>query len=223
MRILIGPLSLLAGLTGVIALPRMASAHGGDSSGMQFPSEVPSVTKEGAQAKDLLARLEKDPLSAAVAKDSIASGKRALQRAHGAADAGDRQGAFLLSRLALGHAHGAEAVARAALAEKKANEAQTKSADVRDKLSRQKTLLAETQAQRGQVAAELARAEGEAKDAAQKTQTKEDDRVQKGAKKADGKKSDTPKTDGKKSDAPKTDGKKSADAKKGSTQKDKKP
>ncbi len=176
----------LAGLTltglALASFPNVALAHGGDSGGLQLPNEVHTVTPEGARAKETLSRIEKDTASAALVKEAISQGKRALQRADGANAAGDSDTAALLSRVALAHATNADSTLRAIAAEKKADAAQTKATELRDKLVRTRTLLAETQAQRGQVTAELLRAEDEAKKASERSGSKEEDRLQKGQK-----------------------------------------
>ena len=164
------------------------------------------MTPQGAQAKETLSRIEKDTASAAFVKEALFHGKRALQRADGANAAGDADGAALLSRVALAHATNAEASLRAIAAEKKANEAQTKAKDLQDKLIRTRTLLADTQAQRGQVTAELVRADEDAKKASERSRSKEEERLKKGQT-GDPKKSDAKKSDAKKSGAPKTDAK----------------
>jgi hypothetical protein len=186
-----------------IAAPSMAFAHGGDDSGgLQLPNDVRTVTPDGARAKEILARIEKDAAASLLVKEPVGKTKRALQRADGASASGDTDGARLLSRLALGHATNASETLRAIDAEKKSNEAQAKTLELRDKLVRTRTLLAETQAQRGQVTAELARAEEDAKANADKSRSKEDDRIQKGEK-ANGPKKGDHKTD--KSSGPKSD------------------
>ncbi len=169
-----------------IGAPTSALAHGGDSGGQQLPLEVHTVSPDGGRALEILTRLEKDAARASIARESIGKSKRALQRADGAAAAGDTEGARLLSRLALAHASAADATLRARDAEAKANQAQTTNAELHDKLVRTKTLLAETQAQRGQIAAELAHAEEEAKANAAKAQSKEDARLDKSPDKTKG-------------------------------------
>lgn len=216
--------SVLTLTAAMLASPGLAAAHGGDSGGQQLPNAVRPVTPDGSRAVDILSRLEKDTVAAAIVREPIGKAKRALQRADGANAAGDAEGSRLLSSLALAHATNAEATLRAVDAEKKSSAAQTKNADLHDKLVRTRTLLAETQAQRGQIAAELARAEEEARANAARADAKEDERVQKGAKKdegGDGKKKKPkagdapPKKDGEKKDGASKDAPKKAEPKKG--------
>jgi hypothetical protein len=183
----LGSLALaLASVLPSIALPSVALAHG-DSGGAQLPKDAPAVTKDGEEAKAIFKKIEGDPPSLAIVKDTVDKGEKAIARAQGAKLSGDDEGAQLLSRLALGLAKTADATLRAATAEKKASDRETEAVATAEQVTRMKTLLAETQAHASQVAAELAKAQDDAKGAAGGAAKKEEDRLKKDAKKAAGK------------------------------------
>lgn len=140
----------------------VARAHD-DSGGAQLPNRAGAVTKEGEAAVTILRAIEANPESLAVAKTQFDKAWRALGRAEGAKLSGDQEGARLLSNLALELAKGADALARAAEAEKQADAAEKQAVALEEKLERTRTLLAETDARRVQVVAEVAKAREAAK------------------------------------------------------------
>jgi len=180
-----------AALAAVVA-PRVALAHG-DSGGTQLPKDAPPVTKDGEEAKATFKRIEADAGLLGLVKATIEKGERALARAQGAKLSSDDEGAHLLSKLALGLAKDAEATIRAADAEKKADDAQAKAAELAEEVTRMKTLLAETEAHRATVAADLARAQDDAKKTAGDTAKKEEKRLEKAVDPKDKKKQGAPK------------------------------
>ncbi len=144
-----------------------AWAHG--AGGRELPTDAPAVTPEGVEAKSELDALSADPEAARISAERIASGRRALGRAHGAKLAGDEVGARSLSRVARAWAKSARAAIEAAAAEKRAATAEAKARELAEKLARARTLLAETQARRGQLRAEIPRIEEAAKAARERT------------------------------------------------------
>jgi hypothetical protein len=135
------------------------TAHAHGAGGAQLPPDAPAVTPDGEKAKAALATASKD----AAAASSVKEGKRALGRAHGASLAGDTEGARLLSRLALAWAEAATSAMKAEASESHATEEETRAHDLDEKLSRAKLTLRETESRKGQLVAEVARVEAEAK------------------------------------------------------------
>lgn len=150
----------------VFAAPS-AGAHG--AGGRELPADAPAVTPEGVEAKAELDALSADEASRSMISQRIESGKQALARAHGAKLAGDEAGARSLSRVARAWAKSARAAIDAAAAEKRAAAAETRARELEEKLARARTLLAETQARRGQLRAEIPRVEEAAKAARERT------------------------------------------------------
>ncbi|MFO0617099.1 MAG: hypothetical protein U0414_31170 [Polyangiaceae bacterium] len=144
-------------LASAALVARDARAHD-DSGGTQLPTRAAPVTKDGEAAVALLKAIEASADSLAVAKDQVDRAWKAIARAEGAKLSGDEEGARLLSGLALELARGADALARAAAAEKKADAAEKQAAALQEKLERLRTLLAETDARRVQVTAEVDKA-----------------------------------------------------------------
>jgi len=134
-----------------------AFAH--DAGGAQLPTDPPAVTPDGQKANAELASVSKDDAAA----EAVKEGTRALGRAHGASLAGDVDGARLLSRLALAWANAATTATRAKDAEVAATAEETRAKEVADKLTRAKLTLRETESRKGQLVAEVARVEAEAK------------------------------------------------------------
>lgn len=155
------------------SVPGVAKAHG--QSGEQLPENAPVVSELGKKAKAALDALDGDASSKELAAPFIARGRRALARAHGAHLAGDAEGREQLSRIALAAAEAGAVTAKARAAESKASAAEKNLQDLKDRVARLKTLVAETQAQRGQVGVELVRAREAARTAetsARDTETK---------------------------------------------------
>lgn len=143
-----------------LAMPSASAwAHGTGSGGAQLPPDAEPVAPEGKKARELLAALPQDEPSKALVASAVKKSNDALGRAHGAHLAGDREGAVLLSRVALAWAQAATAAVRAAESEKKAAASESKTLELKGKLDRARALLAETEARKLQLAAEVAKAE----------------------------------------------------------------
>jgi hypothetical protein len=160
-------------------VPGAALAHGG---GGAVPKELPpSPPGDGATAqgilRDLEAKAAKDPDAARVTAEAVKSAKLALERARGARASGDEVHARMLDGVALEWAETARELERAALAERAAEAESKRAYEAQTKAERGRALLEETQARRGRTAAELARVEGEAKDAAKGAADTEDQRL----------------------------------------------
>lgn len=140
-----------------------ALGHGGGAGGAQLPKDAPAVTPDGEKAKAELDGLAKDEAKQKVAGEATGKGRAALGRAHGASLAGDTVSAKLLSRVALAWASAAAAAVRASETEAKAGAAETKTIELKEKLVRAKALLAENEARRLQLAAEVQKLEDAAK------------------------------------------------------------
>jgi len=140
-----------------------AYAHGGDAGGAQLPADVEAVTPQGKKAKAQLAALPVDDASKVLVAEPAKKARLALARAHGAHLARDTDGANLLSRVALAWSEAATATLRAADAEKKAGASETRAGELKEKILRARALLAETEARKLQLAAEVASAEERAK------------------------------------------------------------
>lgn len=154
---------------GVVAAPlafdqgSTAWAHGTGAGGAQLPPDAEPVAPEGKKARELLAALPQDEQSKALTASAVKKSNEAMGRAHGAHLAGDREGAVLLSRVALAWAQAATAAVRAAESERKAATTESKSLELKGKLDRARALLAETEARKLQLAAEVTKAEEAAK------------------------------------------------------------
>ncbi len=157
----VASLAVLALLVAALA-PGEAAAHGAGGAG-QLPKDAPTVTPEGAKAKGEIEAMEKDPRARTVVARALKSARQALGRAHGAHLVGDGDAARILSRVALAWTRASRAVLRAADAEGRADVAETKAKELKEKLERARALLAETDARRGQLSVEVARAEAGAK------------------------------------------------------------
>jgi hypothetical protein len=144
-----------------------AWAHG--AGGRELPTDAPAVTPEGVEAKAELDALSADEAAKSMISQRIESGRRALARAHGAKLAGEEAGARSLSRVARAWAKSARAAIEAAAAEKRAAAAEVQARELEQKLARARSLLAETQARRGQLRAEIPRVEEAAKAARERT------------------------------------------------------
>jgi chromosome segregation ATPase len=151
----------------VLSFVPTAWAHG--ASERSLPAEVPAVTPEGVEAKAELEALSADAATKSITSERVESGKRALARAHGAKLAGDEDGARSLSRVARAWARSARAAIEAAATEKRASAAEARARELEQKLARARSLLAETQARRGQLRAEIPRIEEAAKAARERT------------------------------------------------------
>jgi chromosome segregation ATPase len=148
--------------------PTPALAHGGGST---MPQEVPTAPPgDGATAQGILrelsAKAAKDQDVAQVVAEPIQNVKRALERAHGARAAGDEAHARILDGLALNWAEAGRDLDRAAAAEKVATTTSEKANEVHTRAERARALLEETQARKARAAAELIRAESDAREAA---------------------------------------------------------
>ncbi|NUP06942.1 MAG: hypothetical protein HOW73_12890 [Polyangiaceae bacterium] len=161
MRAVVLALAVLVGGS-VAAVARDARAHGG-AGGAQLPADAEPVTADGKKAKELLAALPADDASKALVADSVKKAKLALGRANGAKLAGDQEGAQILSRLALAWAQTATSTVKAVDTEKRASEAEARTKDRKEKIGRARSLLAETEARKLQLVAEVAKAEEAAK------------------------------------------------------------
>ncbi len=159
-------------------VPAVALAHG-DSGATQLPKNAPAVTKDGEVAKSLLTKLEADSITYAIVKEIADKAELALARAHGAKLSGDDDGARMLSDVGLGLAKQADATVRAAAEEKKASDAEKAASDIGDDVKRAKTLLAETEARRATISAELERAKADAAATSADAAKKEQDRLDK--------------------------------------------
>ncbi|MFO0760595.1 MAG: hypothetical protein U0359_29210 [Byssovorax sp.] len=177
-----GPLALAIALN---LLPLGASspalAHGGGQELKALP-RPPAPPGDGATAEKLIAEIEArvahDPKAAEVVKAPIERAQKALERAHGARTAGDAAHARMLDGLALEWAETARDLERAAAAED-VGQASAKSArEAATQVERARTLLEETQARRGRAAAELTKAEADAKEAAQAAAAAEQQRIE---------------------------------------------
>jgi colicin import membrane protein len=194
-----------------------ARAHGGGGELKALP-RPPAPPGDGASAelilKEIEARAARDPKTAAVVKAPVETANKALERAHGARTAGDVAHARLLDGLALEWAEAARDLERAAAAEEVAQSSAKNARDVATQVERARTLLEETQARRGRAAAELTKAEADAKDAARLAAEAEQQRIE-ASKKGPGEKKGAKGADPKKSGDPKkgADPKKSADSK----------
>lgn len=144
----------------------------------------PAPPGDGAKAEELLAKVDaevKGTERASIVQEAVGKARRALERAHGARTSGDEPHAAMLSALALDWARVASTLLTASNAERSAESAAKESQEVGTKVERARALLAESQAQRGVVAAELARLEAEAK--AKRDAASEAEAVRLGAKK----------------------------------------
>lgn len=148
-----------------LGLESSAWAQGTGSGGAQLPPDAEPVAPEGKKARELLAALPQDEPSKALTANAVKKSNQAMGRAHGAHLAGDREGAVLLSRVALAWAQAATAAVRAAESEKKAAATESKSLELKGKLDRARALLAETEARKLQLAAEVTKVEEAAKSA----------------------------------------------------------
>lgn len=164
------------------ALTLVAAAAFADQGGGLVPvPRPPAPPGDGAKAeqilKDIAPRADHDPRVAAVVRAPRDAAKLSLERAQGALNAGDKDHARMLFGLALEWAETARDLERAAEAER-ASEAAAKSASAATtQEGRARALLGETQARRARAAAELDRAEGEAKDAGQRAAEAEQQRI----------------------------------------------
>jgi len=120
---------------------------------------------------------KRDAALAKVVAEPLRQAKSALERARGARVSGDAAHARMLDAVALEWAETARDLERAAGAEAAATSAAGKSRDVATRVERARTLLEETQARRGRAAAELERAETEARDAAASAAASEQGRI----------------------------------------------
>jgi chromosome segregation ATPase len=174
--------ALVAGAGGFVCIsvsaPAPALAHG-SSGGGQLPKDPQPVTKDGEKAKAEIAEVSKDPRAKQAVGSLLDKAKKALGRAHGANAAGDVDGARILSRVSLAWAKASRAALRAADVEKRADAAQAKVRELKEKVERGKALLAETEARKGQLTTEIARAEADAKKVGAGTLEKEKQRVEK--------------------------------------------
>jgi len=112
---------------------------------------------EAGDPAPLIEELEADKANQAVIAESLGHAKSVMERARAARSTGDVRVTPFLTQLAMEWATTARDVLRAAKAEADAMSAAKKAAEVRTKVDRARTLLAETQARRGQARAELER------------------------------------------------------------------
>ena len=177
-------LVLAAGL--LVSAGDAGAQAGGTSPAPAMTSPTPSAPPgDGANAGRIIGEVEakaaKDKLDKVVA-EPLRHARKALERANGARTAGDTAHARMLDGLALEWAETARDLLRAAAAEKEALATAKKAREIGVQVERARALLEETQARRGRAAADLERAEAEAKKAA----AVEEERVQKGRSKAGG-------------------------------------
>jgi chromosome segregation ATPase len=151
----------------VLSLAASAAAHG--AGGRELPGDPPAVTQEGRDAKRDLDAIASDEAKRSLASTRVEAGRKALARAHGAHLAGDADGARALSAIAKAWADAAGAAIRAATVEVRASAAEARAKELADKVARARSMLAETQARRGQLHAEIARVEEAAKAARERT------------------------------------------------------
>jgi hypothetical protein len=141
----------------------------------------PAPPGDGAKAeqilKDLAPRADHDPRVAAVVRAPRDAAKLSLERAHGALTAGDKAHASMLFGLALEWAETARDLERAAEAEQVSASAAKSASAATTQADRARALLGETQARRARAAAELDKAEGEAKDAGHRAAEAEQQRL----------------------------------------------
>jgi hypothetical protein len=168
-----------------IALPALpAGAHEGG--GLIPVPRPPAPPGDGAKAEQLIkeieARAASDPRTGAVVAAPIAAAKKSIERGHGALAASDPDHARMLFRLALSWAETARDLERAAAAEQVAATTAKSANDAATKVERARALLEETQARRGRAAAELAKLEGEAKEASRRAADAEQRRLDAGKK-----------------------------------------
>lgn len=159
----VGALAVGVALCGALA-PASALAHGGGAYAQA--TTPPAPPGDGAKAEELLAKVDaevKGTERAAIVREAVGKARHALERAHGARTSGDEPHAAMLSALALDWARVATALLTASNAERSAEAAAKESQEAGTKVERARALLAESQAQRGVVAAELLRIEAEAK------------------------------------------------------------
>ncbi len=154
------PLSRLFAVAAFLVVTRVA-AHG--SGGAQLPNDPAAVTDEGARAKAMAAEVraaaphlpgEAPPADVAA---SLQRTQRALQRASGAHAAGDARTARLLGKVALGWAEAAKAQLAATRAEKASGDVEKAAADLVARRDRGRALITESQARKGQLAAQIER------------------------------------------------------------------
>ncbi len=138
-------------------------------------------------AKDALPALPgAEGRAAKVVAEPVRRAREALERARGARTSGDVKHAGELAGLALEWSEMARDLLRAVAAEDAAGAEQHKARKLEAQVERARALLAETQARRARAAAELDRAETEARDAAKAAADQEDARTAPGAKKQGG-------------------------------------
>lgn len=176
--------AILIAAAAASASPRTAVAHeGGELIPVPRPPAPPG---DGAKAeqiiKDIEARAARDPKTAAVVAEPIATAKKSIERGHGALASGDAAHARMLFGLALEWAETARDLERAASAEQVADATAKSASDAATQVERAKALLEETQARRGRAAAELEKAVSEAKDAADAAALAEQQRLEAGKK-----------------------------------------
>lgn len=159
----------------------------------------PSPPGEGATAEKVLAALD---AKAKVVAAPAGKAREALERARGARVSGDALHMQQLEALALEWAETARDVLRAIGAEQVAATEQTRARELETKVERARVLLGETQARLGRAAAELERAETEARDAAKAAAETEDARTAPGARKKTVERKPAKKPGAKKKEAP---------------------
>jgi colicin import membrane protein len=196
----------LALAAGLFASAGEVRAQAGGTAPATTPTTPAAPPGDGANAGRIIgeveARAKKDKLEAVVS-EPLRHARTALERANGARVSGDTAHARMLDGLALEWAETARDLLRAAAAEKEAVATAKRARDLGVQVERARALLEETQARQGRAAADLERAEAEAKEAAKKAAEAEAERVEKGRSKGDPK---PPAKGGAKAGAPKKKG-----------------
>ena len=138
------------------------------STGATPDPALASAASNNAAARliaDVLAQASATTGGALVIVEPVRATREALERASGARASGDLRHAGLLEALALEYAETAQALLRAATLEASVDTDAARARDLAARVERARTLLEETHARLGRQAAELAKAEAEAKEA----------------------------------------------------------
>jgi hypothetical protein len=200
----------LALAASVLLVTGAAAAHGEGGLPIDAALTPPAPPGDGATAARLIKEVEASsaaaPRTAKIVAEPLRHAKKALERAHGARMSNDVAHARMLDGLALEWAETARDLVRAAKAEESALTAAKKARELEVQVERARALLEETQARHGRAAADLARIEAEAAEAAKKAKDTEESRLETAGKKAGPKKA----PDSSKKPAPAPSGKKGA-------------
>jgi hypothetical protein len=201
----------------VLLAPFAAAAHGEGGLPIDAALTPPAPPGDGATAARIIKEVEASsaaaPRTAAIVAEPLRQAKKALERAHGARMSKDVAHARMLDGLALEWAETARDLVRAAKAEESALAAAKKARELEVQVERARALLEETQARHGRAAADLARIEAEAAEAAKKAKDTEESRLDAAGKKGGAKKGaegSKKATDSSKKPAPAPSGKKGA-------------